>query len=76
MNLPNGHVLQNGKYRRNQRYFIEHEHGEQVRGNEEAEYSEGEQGEPKEIFFRQRLQAPGGESTGEDYDGREQQHGY
>ena len=61
---------------RNERYLIEHEHGEQVRRNEEAEHTQGKQGEPEEILFCQRLQTPGGESTGEDNDGRKQQHGY
>ena len=54
------------KVHRNQCYFIEHEHGEQVRRNEEAEHTQREQGEPKEIFFRQRLQMLGGEVGAED----------
>ena len=35
------------------------------------EYSHRQQGEPEEIFFRQRLQAPGSECTGEYDDSRQ-----
>ena len=57
-------------------YFIKHKHGEEVGGDEEAEHTQGEQGEPQEVFFGQGLQPPGGEGAGEYNDGREQQHGH
>ena len=56
--------------------LVEHEHGEQVYRDEEPEHTDGKEGEPKEIFFSQRLQPPGGECSGKDNDGRKQQHGY
>ena len=48
----------NQQVHRNQCDFVEHEHGEQVDGYKESEHSHREQGEPKEIFFGQRLQTP------------------
>ena len=56
--------------------FIEHEHGEHVDRNEEAENAHAQEGEPKEIFLGEGLELPGGEGACEDDDGREQQHGY
>ena len=56
--------------------FIEHEHGEHVDGDEKAEYTHRKQGEPKEILLGKGLQLPRSEGTGEDDDGREEQHGH
>ena len=56
--------------------FVEHEHGEHVNGNEEAEHTEAEQGEPKEVFLGEGLELPGGKGAGEHDDGGEQQHGH
>ena len=61
---------------RDQRDFVEHEHCEQINGDEESEYSHRQECEPQEVFFGQRLQLPGSEGTGENNDGTKQQHGY
>ena len=61
---------------RDQSHLVEHEHREQVYRDEEAEYAQREEGEPQEVFLRQRLQPPGGEGAGEYDDGRKQQHHY
>ena len=53
-------------------HFVEHEHGEQVDGNEETEYSGTEQGKPQEVFLGHGLELPGGKGTGEYDDGTEQ----
>ena len=42
----------------NEGHLIEHEHGEHIHGDEEAEHTCGKQGEPKEILLRERLQLP------------------
>ena len=60
----------------NERDFIEHEHGEHVNRDEKAEHAHRKQGEPKEIFLGEGLQLPRSKRTGEDDDGREEQHGY
>ena len=58
----------------NEGHLIEHEHGEHIHGDEEAEHTRGKQGEPKEILLRERLQLPGGKRSREYDDARKQQH--
>ena len=66
----------NQQVHRDERYLVEHEHGEQVGRDKETEHTHRQQGEPQEIFFGQRLQTPGSECTRKHDNGREQQHGY
>ena len=74
--LVTGTPHANQQVHRDQSHLIEHEHREQVYRDEEAEHTQGQEREPKEIFFRKRLQTPGSESTREYDDGRKQQHHY
>ena len=57
-------------------YLVEHEHGEHVDRDEEAEHTEAQQGEPKEVLLGEGLELPRGKGAREDDDGRKQQHGY
>lgn len=59
---------------RNKCYLIEHEHGEEVDADEETVYTSGEQREPHEELFGQRLELPRCERAGEDDDAGEKQH--
>ena len=64
------------KVHRDEGYLIEHEHGEHVDRDEEAEHAHAEKREPKEIFLGKGLELPRREGAGENNDGGEQQHGY
>jgi len=54
--------------------LVEHEHREHVGGDEEAEHTNAQQHEPKEVLLGERLQLPGGERAREDDDRREEDH--
>ena len=54
--------------------LVEHEHREHVGGDEEAEHTNAQQHEPKEVLLGERLQLPGGEGAREDDDRREEDH--
>ena len=58
----------------NQRYLVEHEHGEHIGADEEAVNTRREQGEPKEILLGEGLQLPRGKGTSEHDDARQEQH--
>src|SRR5574344_405296 len=55
-------------------YFIEHEHGEDIGRNKEAEHTNTQKNEPKKIFFLHRFQLPRSKSTCKDYNSRKQNH--
>ena len=63
------------KVHRDECNLVEHEHGEHVYADEEAENAEAKQREPQEVFLGERLQFPRGECAGEHDDGRQQKHG-
>ena len=49
--------------------LVEHEHGEEVDGDEEPEHADGQEVEPQEVFFLQEVHFPGREGAREDDDG-------
>ena len=57
-----------------ERDLVEHEHGEQVDGYEEAEHACRQQIEPKEELLGQRIDFPRGEHAGKHDEGRKQYH--
>ena len=59
---------------RNQRYLIEHEHGEHVDRDEEAIYTDAQECEPEEVFLLHWLHLPRGKCTGEHDDGCQENH--
>ena len=48
----------NKQVHRNKSYLVEHEHGEQVGRDEEAEHTCRKQGEPEEVLLGERLELP------------------
>ena len=54
--------------------LVEHEHGEHIHADEEAEHARGKEREPEEVLLGERLKLPRSESAGEDDDARKQQH--
>ncbi len=60
----------NQQVHRDERHLIEHEHGEKVGADKEAEHTCGKQGEPEEILFSERFQLPRGKGSGEHDDTR------
>ena len=59
---------------RDKGYLVEHEHGEHIYRDEEAEHTGAEQGEPEEVFLVVGHGLPRGKGSGEDNDGRQQEH--
>ena len=56
---------------RDQCHFVEHEHREEIDGDEESEDTDREQAEPEEVGFDVGLHLPRGERAREDDDGRQ-----
>ena len=64
----------NQEVHRDEGYLVEHEHGEHVDRDEEAIYTDAQEGEPEEVFLLHWLHLPRGKCTCEHDDGCQENH--
>ena len=55
-------------------HLVEHEHGEEIDADKEAEHTRAKECKPEEILLGEGFELPRGEGAGEDDDAREEQH--